>query len=410
MKIKNLFFVAVAALFTTFVACEKNPGEKEPSGGAGNVLLTTILPNPGGMTGASYMQLIDIKEGTQQIDNKEAIPIAYSGSYPLVIGSDVYVFPSYIGDTKPELRKYTRSNNKLVKAGALSLPANSNANSVVVVSAQKAYVGLAGLGMIYVFNPSTMTKTGEIDLTSLGIEDKNPDVAIMIERDGILFVGLSQMVNGWTSPETYTQADMAVIDTKTDKLVKMISEKTAGFSQATRPIDPKSLFMDEKGDIYVSCLGNFGEAAGHKAGVLRIKKGETDFDPGYRWTITGAEIKNEPQKAGFISSLSYVGNGKAYGYINIPGYYKKGEKGHSAIADRAVEIDIYKQTMKKVEGLDLSNGYGILVSNYKNGLAISNASTTAKGIYFLNPTTGTVNPQPMILTVGNPMSFHWFEN
>ncbi|MSL99030.1 hypothetical protein GKF01_35170, partial [Escherichia coli] len=221
---------------------------------------------------------------------------------------------------------------------------------------------------------------------------------------------LSQMVGGWTSPENYKQADVAVIDTKTDKLVKMISEKTSGFSQATRPIDPKSLFMDEKGDIYISCLGNFGMVAGHKAGILRIKKGETDFDPTYHWTITGASIEGEEKVAGFAASICYAANGKAYGYIDIPGYYKPGETGHGAIASRAVVFDLYNQKMKKIEGLDLSNGYGVLVSKYKDGLAIANASTTTKGIYYLNPQTDKINPIPMITTIGNPMAIEWFGN
>lgn len=278
------------------------------------------------------------------------------------------------------------------------------------VTAKKVYSRYVGLGLIYIFNPETMQKTGEINLTSLGIQDNNPDIGIMIERDGYVFAGLSQMVGGWTSPENYKQADVAVIDTKTDKLVKMISEKTSGFSQATRPIDPKSLFMDEKGDIYISCLGNFGMVAGHKAGILRIKKGETDFDPTYHWTITGASIEGEEKVAGFAASICYAANGKAYGYIDIPGYYKPGETGHGAIASRAVVFDLYNQKMKKIEGLDLSNGYGVLVSKYKDGLAIANASTTTKGIYYLNPQTDKINPIPMITTIGNPMAIEWFGN
>lgn len=289
----------------------------------------------------------------------------------------------------------------------MPLPANNSANSLVKLSPTKAYLSLAGLGVIYIFNPETMQKTGEIDLTSLGIQDNNPDIGIMIERDGYVFAGLSQMVGGWTSPKDYKQADVAVIDSKTDKLVKMISEKASGFSQATRPIDPKSLFMDEKGDIYISCLGNFGMVAGHKAGILRIKKGETDFDPTYHWTITGATIEGEEKTAGFAASICYVASGKAYGYIDVPGYYKPGETGHAAIASRAVVFDLYNQKMTKIEGLELSNGYGVLVSKYKDGLAICNASATTKGIYYLNPRTSEVNPTPMITTIGNPMAIEW---
>lgn len=131
----------------------------------------------------------------------------------------------------------------------------------------------------------------------------------------------------------------------------MITDKTSGISMPTRPIDRYSIFMDEKKDIYISCMGGFGMVKGHNAGVLRIKAGETEFDPTYQWTITGAAISGEEKTAGFISAIRYVGNGKAYAYINMPGYYKPGEQGHTAIADLAVEIDLYNKTMKRCKDL-----------------------------------------------------------
>lgn len=410
---KILFFTTAAFIISCFTSCNKNnSNDIQPIGGSGDILLTTVMPNPDGMTGMYYMQLIEGPGNgtTLATDNTNAVDIPYGGAYPLVIGEDIFVFPSYAGDTKNEIVKYRWVNKTLQKAGNMTLPANNSANNIVKISSTKAYLSLAGLGIIYIFNPETMQKTGEIDLTSLGIQDKNPDMGIMIARDGYVFVGLSQMVAGWTSPAEYKQADMAVIDTRTDKLVKMISETQSGFSQPTRPIAPKSIFIDEKGDIYMTCLGNFGMVPGHKAGILRIKKGETDFDPTYNFLITGASIAGEEKTAGFISSIYYAGNGKAYGYIDMPGYYKAGESGYTAISNRAVEMDIYHKTLKKIDGLELSNGYGILVSPYKNGLAISNASSKTKGIYWLNPVTGKINPEPIITTVGNPMALHWFRN
>lgn len=359
---KNVFFVAAIFAALCLNSCDKNDPDNPIAGGSGKILLTTALPNATGMDGTVYMQLIDepVLGKTMATNNNNGINVPFGSSYPMIIGQEVYVFPSYhLTMDKNELIKYRRTNGILQREGSLQLPANNSANNLVKLSSTKAYLSLAGLGLIYIFNPETMQKTGEINLTSLGIQDNNPDIGIMIERDGYVFAGLSQMVGGWTSPENYKQADVAVIDTKTDKLVKMISEKTSGFSQATRPIDPKSLFMDEKGDIYISCLGNFGMVAGHKAGILRIKKGET---------------------------------------------------GHGAIASRAVVFDLYNQKMKKIEGLDLSNGYGVLVSKYKDGLAIANASTTTKGIYYLNPQTDKINPIPMITTIGNPMAIEWFGN
>lgn len=412
MKQKKFFVVAMLAALS-LSSCNKKDPDIPIAGGKGSVLLMTALPNATGMDGTYYMQLIDEPKlgQTMAVSNKNGINVPFGSSYPMIIDQDIYVFPSYhLTMDKNELVKYRRVNGVLQKIGALPLPANNSANSIVKLSSTKAYLSLAGLGKIYIFNPETMQKTGEIDLSFLGIQDNNPDIGIMIERDGYVFAGLSQMVGGWTSPENYKQADMAVIDANTDKLIKMISEKSSGFSQATRPIDPKSLFMDEKGDIYISCLGNFGMVAGHKAGILRIKKGETDFDPTYHWTITGAQIEGEEKLAGFAASICYVANGKAYGYIDIPGYYSPGETGHSAISNRAVSFDLYNQKMVKIEGLELSNGYGVLVSKYKEGLAICNASKAAKGIYYLDLKTSIVSPAPMITTVGNPMAIEWLGN
>ena len=82
----------------------------------------------------------------------------------------------------------------------------------------------------------------------------------------------------------------------------------------------------------------------------------------------------------------------------MPGYYKPGEQGHTAIADLAVEIDLYNKTMKKVQGLDLSNGFGVMLSLYK-----------AKGIYSLDIQTGEVSKEPILTTVGNPILCYYFE-
>ena len=56
MKIRNLM-LALAGTALVFSACEKDPNPKVPTTDA-NIALATILPNPDGMTGAAYLQLI----------------------------------------------------------------------------------------------------------------------------------------------------------------------------------------------------------------------------------------------------------------------------------------------------------------------------------------------------------------
>ena len=102
----------------------------------------------------------------------------------------------------------------------------------------------------------------------------------MVERDGLLFVGLNQFDAQWMP--TAKQADMAVVDTKTDKVVKKISDTKHELSFATRPTRPAFCFRwTPNGDIYVNCMGSFGYKPGFAGGLLRIRKGQTDFDPDF---------------------------------------------------------------------------------------------------------------------------------
>ena len=95
MKIRNLM-LALAGTALVFSACEKDPNPKVPTTDA-NIALATILPNPDGMTGAAYLQLIR-DEFPQNTNNNNGIPIPYGGSYPIIEGNDIFVFPGYMGD------------------------------------------------------------------------------------------------------------------------------------------------------------------------------------------------------------------------------------------------------------------------------------------------------------------------
>ncbi|KGN75454.1 hypothetical protein HQ47_01875 [Porphyromonas macacae] len=413
----------VMTMLLLLSSCKKDSpsnNTESPLGGTGNILIMTVVPNTDGMSGSQFIRLI---EGLQpRVDNKEAIPVPHSSATPCIFGNDIYTFPGYLNDGKFEIVKYRKEQNRLKKVGTMKVPEKSSATNIVVTAADKGYISCAGIGKILIFNPEKMQLTGEIDLSSLGHLDKNPNTGAMIYRDGHLFVGLNQMVGGWVPPADYTNTDIAIINTQTDKLVKMISETTHNFSMATRPIDPYSIFMDENRDIYVSCLGGFGMLPNtkHKAGLLRIKAGALDFDPTYAWAITGEKIavkfdsKHNPVEydkntAGFIASIRYIKDGKAYGYVDIPGYYKKGETGHNAISNMAVEIDLKNKTLHKIEGLDLSNGYGICVAPYgSDQIILGNSSKTSKGVYLYNRITRKLSEKPVIVPSSNIIMLHPF--
>lgn len=108
MKKKMIFAAAMFAALC-FNSCDKNDPEIPIAGGSGNVLLLTALPNATGMDGTVYMQLIDEPKlgATMAVDNKNGINVPFGSSYPVVIGNEVYVFPSYhMTMDKNELVRY----------------------------------------------------------------------------------------------------------------------------------------------------------------------------------------------------------------------------------------------------------------------------------------------------------------
>ena len=139
-----------------------------------------------------------------------------------------------------------------------------------------------------------------------------------------------------------------LIDTKTDKPIKMISDNRATMATAYEYSgDP---FIDEKGDLYIYCVGGFGYFANCTEGFLRIKKGETDFDQSYYFPIETISIPDiKGNKANYIYSKTYTGNGKLYGYFNVPGYVSNPPDYVNDKSMQTFEIDVYNKTVKKNE-------------------------------------------------------------
>lgn len=83
-------------------------------------------------------------------------------------------------------------------------------------------------------------------------------------------------------------------------------------------------------------------------GFLRIKKGETDFDQSYYFPIETISIPDiKGNKANYIYSKTYTGNGKLYGYFNVPGYVSNPPDYVNDKSMQTFEIDVYNKTVKK---------------------------------------------------------------
>lgn len=401
MKINSIFLSAIL-LVSVFTSCNKDDDKTSVS--KGKILVATILPNPDGQSGSAYMQLME-DISPKALSNSTAIPTPY-GTPPMVCGDDIFVLPGYSGDTDIMI-KYTRENGTLVKQGEYTLPSQSGATNVVT-KGDIAYVSCALIGKIIVINHKTMQLVKEIDISSYGVGDQNPDPSSMLIRDNLLFVPLSQMVGGYFPAADRPYSDVLIIDIDKNEVLKMITESTSGISTPTRPVDQNSIFMDENKDIYIVGLGAWGALPGHKSGILRIKAGETEFDNSYQFVFNSTAITGETNPLDYVHAVKYAGNNKLYGTANIPAYYGNPV---NYITDRTVvpvEIDLAAKTIKKLD-LPYSNNFGVAVSEYEGQIVFGLATTSSNGFYTYNPTTNDASSSATVTTEGYPYFLVNFE-
>jgi len=350
----------------------------------------------------SYISLFKDLE-VKQTDTKNSL-MASKESFIVTYKGKVYVLESMNG----RLYKYRVNNGVLVQEGeTVMLPSGSLPSFITFESEEKAYISCIGMGKLWIINPSTMQKTGEIDLSSyaIGAEsgDKNPEPGATIIRDGILYVGLAQDKSQF-NPNV--GAYVILIDTKTDKPIKMISDNRA--TMASAYIYSGDPFIDEKGDIYVYCVGALGYFTNLTEGFLRIKKGETEFDPSYFFPIKPINIPDvKGNKSDYIYIKVYAENGKVYGYLNIPGYTSNPPDYVNDKSMQTFEIDVYNKTVRKLD-FDGTVGWACALGKAGDNIIFGMASTQGTGYYLYNYKKDSYEPLK-IKTEGAPLLIQYLK-
>lgn len=398
--------IALLSILLFTISCEKDDPSPtpEPEDVKKDILIGTFISNPNGFSGSAYMQLIPNIEKADY-NNKTALEASFYVPTP-VKGNYAFTLPG-IGKVSSKLEVFSLQNNQLVAKGSVQLPANSGACGIAV-QGDKAYLPFLLLGKIGVVDLKNMTLVKEINITKYGIGDKNPDPSQMIVRDGILYVALNQILQKNVPDPKRPKVDILLIDTKTDKPIKMITEETSGMSMPTKVgADHRGIFVDENNDIYVNCISGFGYI-GHKAGFLRIKSGETEFDKSYQFDITTTKIEGEEHNGNFCSMVQYAGNGKLYATLGINSYYSKPKANY--LEDRIIipaKIDLKAKTIKRI-GTHRSSNFGTVVSLYKEKIIFGLTTKTDNGFFVYDPKTGKISDKAVITIKGFPQSFSHF--
>ena len=401
-------FLTACSLALLLVSCKKDDNNKPAPSNTegGKYLLQTSIASADGTTGTCYLQTFANLSG--KIDNSKAAQIPF-GAIVVVEGNEVFVVDDYTGTKGLTKWQYNPANHSIVEKAMLPIPANSQASALVKVSDTKAYLPLFALGKIIVLNPQTMKKTGEIDLSPYAHTDNSPEPSTGIVKDGYFYLALAQEKKNYEPYEDYVQADVAIINIQTDKVEKVVSEKTSGICYPTRPSMRGMMFTTENKDIYIACPGFYGFNPAHpKFGFVCIPNAatvsETTFDSSKSWDLSQTTIQGTQYKPAAILNTKYIGNGKVVAYVSVAELY--GNNPFTAKMAMAVLIDLNAKTMKKIEGVPLTDPQSLFIGKYENEVILSASGSDKVGLFRYNPANGSV--QQVLTTQGDATFFHAF--
>ncbi len=221
---------------------------------------------------------------------RNSIQVSGSRNGGTSYNGNIYLGYNTLGENG--IQKYSVDDQgNLVNEGFIVASSGDYNTNFHIVSNSKGYYFDAGRGLlkIQVFNPETMERTGEIDLSSLSRKGDNSDIIqellgarMIVSKEGKLFVDVQYNATEFGFGDSaIDEINIAVIDISTDTYLKTTT--LAGAQEVSYyPTNLNDYQIDTNGDMYFNTMGNMlnGERNGK---ILRIKAGEDEIDQ--EWEI-----------------------------------------------------------------------------------------------------------------------------
>ena len=397
----TLLWLLAVALFTITSCSEDDDNNPENTGETTSGYAVWLITNSSDFSG---MLLTSDSMFTGEIEPTEASykSLGYARNAGTSYDGDIYNVFNTSGD--PGLQKYTYGNNTLTDDGFISV--GESMFVYEVVSDEKGYYTDSDRSRtgIQTFNPSTMERTGEIDITS-EIEPYITDSialtrfgSFMIESEGYLYTEVFFLdASGY---QYYDSTFVAVFDTETDEFVNLAIYPDfiwLGYERKNTNFVSKA----DNGDIYLaSVVGNTNERQHSRC--LRINAGETDFDD---WILDYNDIIDD--EGSFSLGGPAIVDDKLYIRLKSTGM----EADYSNMMETnmyAYEVDIDTKEATVIDDIPASLSsvlYSVNGPSVINGLvyfAVSNSDY--QGYYSYDPETEDVE-EVFSFTGGIPSQF-----
>lgn len=294
------------------------------------------------------------------------------------------------------LKMSLNAEGKVVEDKFLPSLSTAYITNYLVVSATEGYYwdDVRGGLKIQKFNPTTMERTGEIDFSSLseGLPNESAGQLIIAKRDDKLYVDLllgAKLAGDWQITPKVKEVAIAVYDLTANKILNVT--KFAGTTNLGVFIDHVLWSLDEKTkDLYFVAVGDMKrQPTDATSKILRIKAGETQFDPTFSIDIKSYQFPAEFNRL-------FVYNSKIYTTIPSRGvsYYGGAQHGVTYRSDVWYWNEIDATTKKATRlAIPADSFYGTQNPFLHNGeiYFLSNNTTEAySGVNQYNPATGVI--------------------
>jgi hypothetical protein len=277
------FWVAAAAL-----GCGDEARVIGPEPSAGNDPGTSVEPlyaiasTSFGTEGeTSYVALVPSLSASTSIDYGQVLEVP--GGASLFGRSGDRFFGLGKGEEPTITRFDVGADGVPVEAGTLSLLTYGISNTwfdpglVPILSETKAYVIDSSQMQVIIWDPSTMIVTGSFPLEGVALPDHRtlfePDPTL---RDGQLLVAALHNQDDVTAPVS----TLFVLDLAADRLERVVRDERCGGLWDS--------VLDSQGDLYLATgvwdaaqNRTLGDAVSGKPCLVRVKAGQTEFDPDY---------------------------------------------------------------------------------------------------------------------------------
>lgn len=360
-------------------SCTERKTESGSETEHGRYILSLSLPSRGSYP---FQVVEDLESGVADI--ADAKPVPEVPNSVLVAGKDGVVFLN----SKQKLTKYLVTDGNVLKeqgsvpnTGLLGGPISAfldDDNLLVSTAPRQVQDSLFAYQII---NTSDMkeVKTGKIKLPVKKGSVASP--SMYIAREGKIFV---PYIHADQQNHAYGRANVAIFNAGDMSYEKTIStDKTAclGYSVVS------SHAVTEEGDLYlISSNSNYwGGNESLPSGIVRIRKGQMDFDASYFFNIS-AQL-NDNHSGGMI----YAGGNKVIVQVfesSLVKAYKDYQQGYVI---SYYEADLGKRSLKKLN-VPLSKYPRRALERLKDGkVAIANNAEDGENAFYLyDPKTGSV--------------------